>query len=80
MLRAPWNNVLQPAVDTARQPLLTASVAAGIRRMQWRFMSSDAHSVIPSFLRYTFQGKDRYNASKVAKNYNKDFERRYVTC
>ena len=34
MSRAPWNNVLHPAVDAAERPLDTALVAVGVRRMQ----------------------------------------------
>ena len=34
MSRAPWNNVLHPAVDAAERPLDTAPVAVGVRRMQ----------------------------------------------
>ena len=33
MSRAPWNNILQPAAGTASWPFVTASVAAGLRRM-----------------------------------------------
>ena len=34
MSRAPWNNVLHPAAGAAVLPLVTASAAAGHRRLQ----------------------------------------------
>ena len=36
MSRAPWNNVLHPAAGAAGLPLVTASAAAGHRRLQAR--------------------------------------------
>ena len=33
MSRAPWNNVLHPAVDAAERPLETAPAAVRLRRM-----------------------------------------------
>ena len=42
MSRAPWNNVLHPAVDAAERPLDTALVAVGVRRMHelWNISTS----------------------------------------
>ena len=35
MSRAPWNNVLHPAAGAAERPLVIASAAAALRRLQF---------------------------------------------